>query len=309
MPATRFTAQVARHLVSRRATARAISCVAGATLVLALVAPPRAGAQSAPYANTATGRPMRIEDATPIPRYALDVYLAPVRASLLPGGAEFSARLGLAYGLLPRTQVEIALPVVLPGAAGGQRFALAGVDLAAQYTFNAETRSLPSVALAGGILVPVASTRPARAHPSLKALVTRTFDWGRLHANAAATFGREPASGDSGGMRLLAGRGDALDAADLSRWMAGAAVDRAFPGRAILLGVEAYASQSMGTGAAARWHAGAALRYQLFTRTTLDASVSRTLSGPGQAWFASLGIGRRVALRSLTPGRGAWKGP
>lgn len=238
---------------------------------------------------------MRIEDAAAIPRYALDLYLAPVRASLRPGGAQWSARPGVAYGLVPRTQIEIAFPVTFSGASGAQRLALSGVDLAAQYTFNAETRTLPSLALESRMLVPVTTTGVANAHPSVKALVTRTFDWGRLHANAETTFGREPAA-------------SARDLPDLSRWMAGVAVDRALPARAILLGVEAYARQPVEPASVAQWHVGAALRYQLGTRTSLDAAVSRAVSGPDRPWVVSLGVARRVALRSVWPGRGAWNG-
>src|SRR5687768_16650633 len=160
-----------------------------AGLVLACV--PRAGAAQTDYYNTDAARPVRIEDAYPTERYAFELQVAPLRLQRGPGGAyTWEIAPELAYGVLPHTQVEIGFPIVWadPGTHHEVQ-GLAGIELAALYNLNVETETLPALAVAGEVLLPVGSLAADHVYPALKAIVTRTLPFGRVHANAQYTFG------------------------------------------------------------------------------------------------------------------------
>ena len=95
----------------------------------------------------------------------------------------------VAVGVLPRTQLEVGLPLTYVDAGPlGRRTGLAGVDVQLFHQLNAET-AIPGLALAANVLLPGGGLGPDRAYPSLKAIATRTLSWARFHANAEATFG------------------------------------------------------------------------------------------------------------------------
>lgn len=254
-----------------------------------------AGAQTWTYSNTDAGRPVRVEDASALPRYVLDAYLAP--ALLVNGDAgntQWSLRPGLTYGLVPRTQIELSVPL-----GSGMRddgIGVAGVQLAAQYGLNIETRTLPAVAFEAGMLAPIGAAGVANAHPSLKALVTRTHDWGRIHFNAETMFGDEPIDSVRSGANV----------ASLSRWTTGAAVDRSFARKAILATVEIVARQPLDSAQTVEWQLGAGLRYQLTPTILLEAGASGAVSGAARPLLVSAGLSRTMAINALLPGLGRW---
>ena len=74
-------------------------------------APPRALAQT-DYYNTDRGRPLQTEDAYPVERRAFEIQAAPLRVARAAGGLyHWSVEPEIAYGILPRTQVEVGVPV------------------------------------------------------------------------------------------------------------------------------------------------------------------------------------------------------
>ncbi len=241
------------------------------------------------YYNTDSGRPVRIEDAYPVERHAFELQVAPLRLERSDGGAyhwEFKPE--LAYGILPRTHVEIGLPLSFRDREDGDsEFGVGGIDVSALYNLNIETAGLPAFALAGSVLVPVGSAAPDGVYPSVTAIATRTFRPARIHLNAQYTLGSEPEALD--------------DVGDASRWMAGIAVDRAFPLRASLLIADIYVEQPLRRGEETRWTVEAGARYQLDPYFALDAGVGRRLTGDDRAWFVTFGAARVLAIRPLVP--------
>jgi hypothetical protein len=259
------------------------SRAAAAAALLVSAAP--AGAQT-DYYNTDLGRPVRIEDASPVERYAFELQLAPVRLEREGGGTyHWEVAPELAYGILPRTQVEVALPLALvDGGDEGRTQGLAGIEVAALHNLTVETRTLPALAVAAEVLLPVGPLAPDEAYTSLKGIATRTFSFARVHVNGQYTFGPE-----------------AEDAGEASRWMAGVAVDRALPLRSLLLIGDVYTEQPLDDGAELAWTAEAGFRYQTSPQFNIDFGVGRRFAGGDQGWFLTFGAAHAFAVRDLLP--------
>lgn len=261
--------------------------------LLAALAVLPSGALSAQtdYYNTDAGRPVRIEDAYPVERYAFEAQVAPLRLERADGGEyhwEFEPE--LAYGVFPRTQVEVGIPLGFrDGDEAGSDSGLAGIDVSVLHNLNVETRTLPALAVAADLLLPVGNLAADRVYPSVKGIATRTFGFARFHANGQYTFGSPP--------------GDGVEVGEASRWMAGVAVDRTFPLRSALLIADVFAEQPLHEGEDARWTAEVGTRYQLNPFFALDAGIGRRLTGEEQGWFLTFGAARVFAVRSLMPVR------
>ena len=163
-----------------------------AATILAVVAPDLARAQTDFY-NTDRGRPVQIEDAYVTERYAFELKLAPVRAERTSGGTyNFGLEPELALGDLPRTQIEVGLPLAFIEQGSQRRSGIAGLDLSAMHNVNVETEGLPAFALRGDVLAPVGNLAPDRVYSSLTGMATRTYRWARFHVNGQYTFGASP---------------------------------------------------------------------------------------------------------------------
>lgn len=291
----------------RKTTAPARTCLVVARTLLitiGLMAPQEAALAQLQitYRNTDIGRPVRTEDAYAVNRYSLDLHLAPLALERTGSSTyRWSVNPEIAYGLLPRTQIEIGVPLAYRDPAEGSRVGIAGVNLAALYNFNAETRAWPALGARAGVLLPVGGLGPATAHPFLTAIATRTVRNLRLHANSRYTFRNEPS---------LQGNGLPVGAApiELSRWMTSVAVDRSFPLRSFLLAAETYAVQPFARGEKVQWNLGIGARFQFAPNMTADAGVSRRVSGVDPNWSVSFGVGRTIGLGTLLPGMGPWRG-
>lgn len=277
----------------RQSFSRSRTC--GLIMLGVLGAAARADAQT-PYANTSAGRPLGMEDAVAMERYALDAHLSPVGMGRQNGRSTWFVEPGLAYGLVPRTQVEVTVPIGFRDAAGGSGAGIAGLDVSALYALNVESRSLPALAIRGGVLMPVGNFGVRNAHESVTGIATRTFGWGRAHFNAGHTFGDEP---PTTGSRGVGGRGDP------ARWTTGLSVDRALPLRGLLVAAEVFARRGLADSASARWNVGAGARYQWTRQTTLDVGAATSVTG-AREWSLRAGVGRTMAVRSLMPGLGPW---
>jgi hypothetical protein len=221
------------------------SCTAAVALA-ALALCPRPGEAQKDYYNTDRNRPVRIEDAYTTERFALEVKLAPLRLQRGPGG---SYRWGLdpeiGYGILPRTSIEVGFPVAFVDDGPGARTSgLAGIELSAFHNLNTETQGLPALGLRLEALVPAGSLGPDRVVPSVTGIATRTFRFARFHVNAQYTFGDDDATASAGH--------------DAARWLAGLAIDRAFPLSAFLVTASVHAQQPLhDPDADPAWHADA----------------------------------------------------
>jgi hypothetical protein len=255
----------------------------GLAIVSALVAAAAPLAAQTDYYNTDAGRPVQIEDAYPVERRAFEIQAAPLRLERAGRGVyHWGIEPEIAFGILPRTQVELGLPLAfIDAGATGRTSGLAGVDLSVLHNLNVET-SIPALGIAASVLLPAGNLGPDEAHASVKGIATRTFRWARFHVNAEYTFGSElPAAAGDGSV----GSG----AVEISRWMAGVAVDKTFPLRSALFTAEIFAREPLRVGENVEWNAGVGARYQFRPRWALDGGVGRRLTGDDRAWYVTFG--------------------
>lgn len=257
-------------------------------LLLLSTGPASAIAQT-DYYNTDAGRPLTVEDAYATERYAFELQLAPLRLERLRGGTyRWGFEPELAYGILPRTQFELGLPIVVNDRGVGSRSGISGLDISILHNLNVETSSLPAFGISAQLLLPVGPLASDNAYPSFKAIATRTIGSARFHLNGQYTAGSEASNNGE---------------AELSRWLAGIAVDRTYPLRSMLISGELFAHQPLHDGANTEWNAGAGIRYQLDPALAVDFGLGKRLTGEDRTWFVTFGLARAFGIRALMPGR------
>ena len=265
---------------------RSFRVAAAVATLLAPAAAPVAVAQT-DYYNTDAGRPVRVEDAYPVERRAVELQLAPLRLERARGGVyRWGVEPEVAVGVLPRTQLEVGLPLAYVDLGGGRhRAGLAGVELSVLHNLNVET-TIPALAVVADVLVPAGGLGPDRAYPTVKGIATKTFTWARFHVNGAYTLA--PA---------LPSEGEAdAGAGELSRWEGGVAVDRTFPLRSLLVTGEVVSRQPLRRGEEVEWNAAGGFRYQLGPRVATDAGAGYRFTGDDRGWFLTVGAAVSVGL-------------
>ena len=280
--------QLLHSLSVSPARARLRSVLIGTILLSAIAGSGRPVLSQTDYYNTDAGRPMQIEDASPVERRAFEIQAAPLRFERSGSGAyRWEIEPEVAYGIFPRTHVELGAPFALAviDADGEKDAGLSGIHISAFHNLNSET-SIPALAIAAGVLLPVGLLAPDNAYFSVKGVLTRTFTWARFHVNGEYTFGSRLAPGDV----------ESAGAAELSSWLGGVAVDRAFPLEALLVSGEVYARESLHQGEALQWNTGVGLRYQLDPRVNIDGGIGRRLTGDDRGWYITFGSAYAVGL-------------
>jgi hypothetical protein len=236
------------------------------------------------YYNTDTGRPLLTEDAYALERRGFELQVAPMRLTRSRGGVyTWGVEPELAYGIANRTQFEIGLPIAyVDQRGGGGGTGITGVEMSLLHTLNVET-SLPAFAIAGDLLLPAGRFAPTRSYASVKGIMTRTFPLARVHLNAQYTFGSSLTSTSAAPV------GGPAQNVEVSRWIAGAAVDKTLPLKSLLMSAEVYARQSLRTGEPLEWNVGAGARYQIAPRWVMDGGIGRALTRTDHAWFLTGG--------------------
>lgn len=251
-----------------------------------LLAAPPLSAQT-DYFNTDRGRPLQVQDATAIERYAFELHLSPrLNWSRPAASTGWGIEPAIAYGVLTRTQVELALPTSVARGSTAD-VAVEAVHLALLHALNTETLGLPALAIEFMAEVPIGDFVPS-PFAGVGLVMTRTMPFGRMHVNAEVTSA-EPDDHPHGAA-------DAQPAdAHASRWSVGVGIDRALPIRALLLGAEVVAFKPVGDGADTETAVAAGFRYQADPRWVVDAGV-RYQSGLVDSWSLTLGITRSLGL-------------
>ena len=248
-----------------------------------------AGAQT-DYFNTDRGRPLHVQDATAIERYAFEVQAAPLRWARSAGARVlWSVEPELAYGILPRTQLEVGLPVFFSeGFAGAPKRGVGAVHVSMLHALNVETLGWPALALNASVAIPAGDFGPDRSYATFGAIATRTTAWGRIHLNVDGTPGPVLDETDDGALH------------DVSRWMAGLAVDRAMPLRSLLVGAEVVARKPLRDAGDVDWRVATGVRWQVNPYWAFDAGVGRTLDDDRE-WSLTFGAARAFGLLRLFP--------
>lgn len=263
-------------------------------LGITVLGAPRLHAQT-DYYNTDRGRPVQIEDAYVAERYGMELKLAPVRLERERGGVySWGVDPEIAYGVLPRTQVEIGLPLVYREVGTQRQSAggIAGLELSVMHNLNAETEGWPALGLRADVLTPVGNLAPKRAYPSLTGIVTRTYTSARVHVNAKYTAGSS--------LDATSGGSD-VGAAELSRWLIGGAIDKTYPLRSTLVTAEFYGRKPMIEGEAVEYNTGVGMRHQFSPTLALDGGLGRRLNGDAPGWYVTFGSAYAFSVASLFP--------
>lgn len=273
-------------------------------LVASLSAPPLAAQTD--YYNTDRGRPVQIEDAYATERYAFELKLAPARVEWMDGETSGEIEPELAYGLLPRTHLEIGVPIELSAGDGvARRTGMAGLEVSIMHNLNTETRAFPALGLRADVLAPVGPLAPDRTYATFTGMLTRTFRAMRVHLNGQVTVGAEPKFAPSPSSRLSPRLEDpTVNAEGLSRWLAGMAIDKTLPLRSMLLTAELYARRPLVDAIDdMELFAGGGMRIQASPTLALDLGGGRRLDSKDGPWYATFGTAYAFSVRSLMPGR------
>jgi hypothetical protein len=137
------------------------------------------------YRNLDAGLPVRVEDATVTERYALDLDFLNLRydeLSDLRTRVQYEPR--ISYGILPRTEVWVRLPIFYRERTALPRGGIAGFGIGAMYQLRLESLHLPALAVASELFRPTGPNALPASY-SLRSLLTRSFAPGRLHLNAS----------------------------------------------------------------------------------------------------------------------------
>lgn len=197
----------------------------------------------------------------------------------------------LAYGILPRTQLEIGLPVfVAEGAGNGRTHGVGAVHVSVLHALNVESLGWPALALNLAAAIPAGEFGPDAAYGAVGGIATRTTRLARVHVNVDAVIGPSTAGSGTGG------------AHDLERWSAGVALDRAMPLRSLLVAAEVVAGRPMDPADDLRWRAGAGIRWQLTPYWAVDAGIGRAF-GDEREWSLTFGAARAFGLVRLPRAR------
>jgi hypothetical protein len=273
-----------RHRRLSRVRERLVHLTAIAVLSTLFPAVTRAQTE---YFNTDRRRPLETEDAYVTERREIELKLTSVRLEHERGGVyNWGLEPEIAFGVLPRTQLELGAPLALREAGPQRRSGLVGVDVSLMHNLNVETETWPALGLRADVLMSVGRFAPARAYPSLTGIATRTYRWARIHVNGQYTVGDE----------LPAASAEDVEWIELSRWAAGVAFDRTFPLRSMLLGGELVARRPLAKGAEVEYGVGSGVRYQSSPSLALDGGIGYRLNGPARGWYITLGSAYALGL-------------
>jgi len=287
------------------------------------------------YRNLEAGRPVRVEDASVTERYALDVDLFNLRYDELSDlRTRFLWEPEIAYGILPRTEMWLRLPVYYRERTSVPRGGLAGLGVGGMYQLNLESEFLPAAAVATELFKP-AGPNALPVSYSVKALVTRTFTPGRVHINASvASYAVQPAPSlvitcpgtttvtpNCGGTPLPPLDGPCSVAIDAglafqcnatptqpsvaaagqtethTHWLVGIAIDRTIPLASTIIIGDLFAEKFEGIGRKTDMTAELGVRRQLTPQMVFSGALGRHFRGAGFSTFITLGLSLDRALQ------------
>ena len=253
------------------------------TALVASAVPEIASAQI-DYRNLDDDRPIRVEDAYPLERYAFEL-LAPWRYARGQGGGVHAFIPEIEYGLLANWQIGLKLPIAGAPGPAGREWGLSGLRLFGLYNFNTESRWLPALSLRADAVFPVGSLAGEGTHLTAKGIATRSWGRNRIHLNGAYTFGPD-------------GPLAAVESAD--KWWVGTAVDRTLFRQSVLVVAELYVLRSV-SAEPVQVNASLGVRYQWSPLMVVDFGLSRRLRRTGPDYELTFGISRALGIAGLLP--------
>ncbi|MGE5926518.1 MAG: hypothetical protein ACM357_04135 [Gemmatimonadota bacterium] len=271
-----------------RATQRAL--VAGLTVLFGSAGAGAAFAQI-DYRNLDEGRPARTEDAYPVERYAFELVVPYEYENERGPGRSHLVAPELAYGVAANAMLGVKLPFAAldEGADLETDWGFGGPRLFALYNFNTESPALPALSLRADASFPLGNLAGDLVRTGITAIVTRSWGRTRAHLNATLGVGREPEAGE------------ALAVHAIPAWAAGAAVDRTFLRRSLIVIGEVTVREAAAESAT-EVAAGVGARLQLTPSLVLDAGLHRRLTTAAGADIGmTVGLTHAFALAGLMP--------
>jgi len=261
-----------------------------------LAAASGARAQDADYRNLDPGHPIAVEDAQPIEYRALELqYSFPHFTRERRGAWSIGLEPEFKWGIYKDLQFGLSSAYVAAHAAGRTVYSAHDHQLHLLYNFNQETRAWPALAIRPELTIRSGGLGSRHEHAALKGIVTKTLGLNRVHLNASYTLGPTAQPGRGGHL--------------VNRYFYGAAYERTFPLRFIVLLADVYALRPIDNSPAeVVFEAGA--RVQLSPGWVLDAGVStgaaRASVGPDFGF--TFGMSRNFSLRWLHPTKSSLAG-
>jgi hypothetical protein len=239
-----------------------------------LVATP---ARALDHDNLDEGRPLRIEDAYPVPRGEIGVEAGATVHDRRGDGSGYGAGLRLLYGAWYNAQIELGGDLAFEGsaAAATERDGTATVGLL--YNFNTESLTWPAFSARAEVAAP-SGVGDAGLDASGGLIATRTFGRWRTHLNAAYTALGSSRPGERSGV---------YDGA------VGLSYPLGYPMRfRETLIADVFTRQSSARDDPNTTGLEVGLRHQVSARVVLDGGVGSELFGPDEraAWFAIAGM-------------------
>ena len=245
----------------------------------------------ADYRNLDSGRPIAVEDAQPIEFHAFEVELGiPHFERERAGRWIVGFEPELKWGILKDTQLGYSSESVVSRDSGNTVFAARDQQVHLLYNFNHEGPILPAIAIRPELSVRSGGLGSQHEHGTLKWIITKTLGENRIHLNGSYTVGPT----------ALKGRGGEL----VNRFFYGAAYERTFPLRFIVLLSDVYARKLIDNSRTqVIFDVGA--RMQLTPTWVLDGGLSsgvlRSSAGPDYGFTA--GLSHSFSFRWLYPTR------
>lgn len=242
------------------------------------------------YRNLDEGRPTRTEDAYPVERFAFELVVPYQYENESGPGRGHLVAPELAYGVSANTMVGLKLPFAAldRGADVDTQLGFGGPRLFALYNFNTESSVLPAFAFRADASIPLGNLAGDQMRGSITAIATRSWGRTRAHVNVTAGLGSEPAVSDE------------LPVHATPAWGAGAAVDRTFLRRSLVVIAEVTVREAVGESIT-EVSAGLGGRMQLTPTLVLDAGIERRLTEAGADIGLTVGLTHAFALAGLMP--------
>jgi len=257
--------------------------VLGALGVTALLVGPTTGAAQVDYRNLDDDRPVKVEDAQSVERYAFEVILPYSVAGERDGNVAQAIVPELSYGIAPDLHVGIKAPIALDHGDVG----LAGIRVFGLYNINTEFGWVPAFALRVDTELPIGAFASSDARVAVKGIATRAFGANRVHVNAAYRFG---ADGTPGLVEPM------------PRWWVGLGADRTLYRHSLLLVANTVVERPLDTAPIGAL-VGGGVRWQWTPTSVLDLGVSRTVVGSdGHDFEISFAVTHVFGVRALIPG-------
>lgn len=239
------------------------------------------------YRNLDDERPVAVEDAYPIERYAFEL-LGAYRFARLPGGGGLHVWVSeLSYGVAKAASIGVKAPFAATTRRGASGFGLAGVRAFGLVNLTTERPSLPGLALRLDGTLPAGGQGGRGVAVMIQALASRSFGRNRLHLNAGAALAQAEEPGA---------------AEEIPRWRAGLAADRTLIRSSMLLiGAVTVEQEARAAGAVITGAGG--FRRQVTPTLVVDAGLSWAVQrGAGPRPGLTVGLSHAFAIAGLLPG-------